>query len=131
MDTSAADRRLRRTDRGVTSVQFLLAATLGLLLFVGMLNLVVVQYGRGAIQSALEQGVRAASIDGDLDVCRERVGSVVGQLLGGRLSDGLEFDCFANGRLVTASASVTFNSWTPLTPDFEVWLTAEAAVEPS
>lgn len=129
MDTHTADRRLTRSDGGVTSLQFLLAAALGLLLFIGMANLVVVQYGRGALQSALEQGVRAGSIEGDVEVCLERIATVAGQLLGGRLSDGLEVDCVTSGRLVVASASVTFPSWTPLTPDFGVRLSANAVIE--
>ena len=49
MDPLSVDRRLN--DRGITSVQFLLASGLGMLLFLALANLVVVQYGRGALRS--------------------------------------------------------------------------------
>ncbi|HEX6222571.1 MAG TPA: hypothetical protein VF115_15875 [Acidimicrobiia bacterium] len=126
MDTGAAARGL---DRGVTSVQFVLASALALILFLALANLVVVQYGRGAIRSALEQGARAGSVGG-LSVCEDTARAVVGDLLGGRMSDDLWLSCAADGGVVVASASVTFESWTPLTPDFVFSLTSRAVSEP-
>lgn len=117
-------------DRGVSSVQFILASALGLFLFVALANLVVVQYGRGALQSALEQGARAGSVRGDPSACEEKAGDVVGQLLGGRMSDGLAVSCRVFGTTVLASGSAVFPSWTPLASDFNVELTSEAVIEP-
>jgi hypothetical protein len=105
------------------------AAALGMLLFLVLANLVVVQYGRGAIRSALEQGVRAGSVGG-MARCEQTVESVVGDLLGGRMSDGLTFECYLVGDVVVAEATVVFRSWTALTPDFEVALSSRAVVEP-
>ena len=45
VDPLTADRRLN--ERGISSIQFLLASGLGMLLFLALANLVVVQYGRG------------------------------------------------------------------------------------
>ena len=117
-------------DRGVTSIQFLLASALGLLLFVGLINLVVVQYGRGALQSAVEQGVRAGTLTGDPGDCESRINSVVSQLLAGRMSDDLVARCSSTDGLIYASASATFDSWTPLSGDFQVELTSQALIEP-
>lgn len=116
-------------DRGVSSVQFVLASALVLFLFVALANLVVVQYGRGAIRSALEQGARAGSIGG-IAVCEETAHSVVDDLLGGRMSKDLTLSCSTEGAVVAASASVTFESWTPLTPDFSFSLTGRSVDEP-
>ena len=55
---------------------------------------------------------------------------VVDDLLGGRMSDGLNITCTANGSEVSASARGVFESWTPLTPDFEFSLTSRAVAEP-
>lgn len=107
----------------------MVAAALGMLLFLVLANLVVVQYGRGAIRSALEQGARAGSVGG-VPTCEQTVESVVADLLGGRMSDGLTFGCSLVGGLVVADATVVFRSWTPLTPDFEVELVSRAVVEP-
>lgn len=117
-------------DRGVTSVQFLLASALGLVLFLMLANVVVVQYGRGAVRSALEQGARAGSLEGDPAVCQARAVEVLDQLLGGRMSDGLVLECAPSGNVMTASASAVFQSWIPLLPDFPVDLSSEALIEP-
>lgn len=127
MDTDTADRQL--AERGFSSVQFILASGLALVLFMTFANLVVVQYGRGAIQSALNQGARAGSLTGSVEECEATAAKVVGQLLGGRLGDGVKVACASSARLVVASGSATFESWTPLTPDFTVSLVGHAVIE--
>lgn len=116
-------------DRGVSSVQFVLAAALALILFLALANLVVVQYGKGAIRSALEQGARAGTTAG-LSVCEDTAGRVVEDLLGGRMSDGLVLGCSISSGSMVASASAVFESWTPLTPDFSFSLSSSAVIEP-
>jgi hypothetical protein len=118
------------SEAGVSSAQFVLGAALALLLFVSLANLVVVQYGRGAIRSALEQGVRAGSVTRSEAVCEATARGVADQLLSGRLSDRLEVRCVSNVGGITASARAVFESWTVLTPDFEVELATEAFLEP-
>lgn len=116
-------------DRGVSSVQFLLASILALALFVVFANVVVVQYGRGAVRSALEQGARAGSLTGEPIACVDKAEEVLGQLLGGRMSDGLVVRCVSSRNVMTASASTVFESWTPLTPDFVIEISSEALME--
>jgi len=116
-------------DRGVSSVQFVLASALALVLFLALANLVVVQYGKGAIRSALEQGARAGSTAGP-SVCEDTAGRVVEDLLGGRMSDGLVLNCSISSGSMVASASAVFESWTPLTPDFAFSLSSSAVIEP-
>lgn len=127
MDSGTAPRRL--ADRGVSSVQFVLASALALLLFLVLANLVVVQYGRGAIRSALEQGARAGSVGGVVS-CEATARAVIQDLLGGRMSDSLVLSCAAGAAGVSASAEGSFESWTPLTPDFRVSLSSTAVEEP-
>jgi hypothetical protein len=117
-------------EAGVSSAQFVLGAALALILFVSLANLVVVQYGRGAIRSALEQGARAGSVTRSEAICETTARGVTAQLLGGRMSDGLEVRCVSGFDGMTASARVVFESWTLLTPDFEIELAAEAFLEP-
>ena len=127
MDSHRADRRL--SERGVTSVQFLLASGLGLVLFLALANLVVVQYGRGAIRSALDQGARVGAVSASAGDCQQRIGDVLGQLLGGRMGDGVAATCEVGGSVVTASGRAVFVSWTPFAPDFVVEMTAQATRE--
>ena len=128
MDKDVVDRRLN--ERGVSSVQFLLASVLALLLFVAFANLIAGQYGRGAMRSALEQGARAGAVVGSTSDCESTVDEVIGQLLGGSMSESLVVDCSTSGALMVASASAVFESWSPLTPDFSIDLSAEAFIEP-
>lgn len=116
-------------DRGISSVQFLLSSALGLLMFLILANLVVVQYGRGAIRSALEQGARAGALTEDATECVARAEEVIGQLLGGRMSDGLDLECTASGSAMVASGTGSFESWTPMIPDFEIAIRSEAVLE--
>lgn len=127
MDPDAAARRLG--DRGVSSAQFVLASALSLLLFVALANLVVIQYGRGAVRSALEQGARAGSVGG-VDACRDVTAGVLDDLLGGRMSDGVVISCDLVGTTIQAAASASFETWAPLMPDYEFSMTSEAVVEP-
>jgi hypothetical protein len=127
VDSGTAARRL--DESGVSSVQFVLASTLALVLFLALANLVVVQYGRGAVRSALEQGARAGTVAGP-SACQRTAEMVVEDLLGGRMSDGLAISCVVNGMEVVASSRGSFQSWTPLTPDFDVSMTSSAVLEP-
>ncbi|HUG09081.1 MAG TPA: hypothetical protein VMP13_09345 [Acidimicrobiia bacterium] len=127
MDSRPTHRRI--ADRGVSSVQFVLASAFALILFLALANLVVVQYGKGAVRSALEQGARAGSTGG-VAACEDTVRLVMDDLLGGRMSDGLVSDCAMSDGSIVASASAVFESWTPLTPDFTFSLSSSAVVEP-
>jgi hypothetical protein len=127
VDSSRVARGL--SDQGVTSVQFLLASALGLLMFLTLANLVVVQYGRGAVRSALEQGARVGAVTGSVGECEDRFDRVLGELLGGRMGEGVVPACVIGGGVVTVRAVGRFASWTPLTPDFSFDLQARATSE--
>jgi hypothetical protein len=127
VDSHRVDRGL--SDRGISSVQFLLASGLGLVLFLALANLVVVQYGRGAIRSALDQGARVGAVSSSTTECQQRVSDVLGQLLGGRMGDSVTTSCEVGPASVTASGSAVFVSWTPFAPDFVVEMSAVATRE--
>jgi hypothetical protein len=98
-------------------------------LFLALANLVVIQYGRGALRSAVEQGARAGSVGG-VAVCEARGREVIADLIGGRMSDGAVLTCVLDGTDVVASASATFDSWTPLMADFDFTTSARSVGEP-
>lgn len=127
MDPDPAPGRL--DERGVGTIQFVLASALAMVLFLALANLVVVQYGRGALRSAVEQGARAGSVGG-VAVCEVRGREVIADLIGGQMSDGAVLTCALDGIDVVASVSATFDSWTPLTPDFVFTASARSVGEP-
>lgn len=116
-------------ERGVGTIQFVLASALAMVLFLALANLVVVQYGRGALRSAVEQGARAGSVGG-VAMCETRGREVIADLIGGRMSDDATLTCALDETDVVASISVTFQSWTPLTPDFSFTTSARSVGEP-
>lgn len=128
MDPQLPDRRLK--DKGISSVQFLLASGLALVLFVAFINIVAIQYGRGALRSALEQGTRSGALTGSVEMCVDKGVDVAGQLLGGRMSDDLVVTCAVAGGSMVANASVTFESWSPFMADVPIEMSARAVVEP-
>ena len=128
MGESTAARRL--SDRGVSSIQFLLASALGLLLFLILANLVVVQYGRGAVRSALDQGARVGAVTGSELACEAKVAEVLDQLLGGTMGQAVNSGCTVGGVSVEAQAEGTFSSWVPVFGDFYIDLRVQAALEP-
>lgn len=127
MDTHSTARGL--SDKGVTSVQFLLASGLVLLLFLALANLVVVQYGRGAIRSALDQGARVGAVSSSPADCLQRVEEVLSQLLGGRMGDDVAISCDVGTEAVSATGVARFLSWTPFAPDFHIEMTSMATRE--
>lgn len=127
MDSGRTTRRLN--DSGLGSLQFVLASGLGLILFVLLANLVVVQYGRGALRSALDQGARVAAVTGSTAECESRVNSVLAELLGGRMGDEVTIDCEIDDALVVAQGIAIFQAWVPSVPGFLVEIRAEATLE--
>jgi hypothetical protein len=99
-------------------------------MFVALANVVVVQYARGSLRSALDQGVRAGAVHRATSACEERIEVVLADLLAGRVGDTVDYQCSVVGGLMTATASAIVQSWTPLTGDFSLALTAQAAMEP-
>ncbi len=128
MDPRIPNRRLN--ERGLSSVQFVLASGLALIFFVALANIVVVQYAKGSMRSALDQGVRAGAVTGSVVDCERRVAEVFNSLLSGSIGDTIAYECRVEGVLMTATASLTVDSWTPFTADFDVELEATATREP-
>ena len=128
MDKGIAARRV--TDSGVTSVQFLLASAMALYLFVALVNLVALQYGRGALRSAIEQAARAGALSGSTGHCVSVGFDVLHQLLGGRMVESVDIRCSLDGQRLLAETVAVFEPWTPLMPEMTVELEADGVVEP-
>lgn len=104
-----------RRERGFISVEYMMAVAFTLLFLVMMTNLVVVQYGRGVVRAAVDEGARAgALVDNSLDRCNERATSMLDNISGiGKAND---VRCIIEGDQVEARASVQFAAWLPGIP---------------
>jgi hypothetical protein len=106
----------RGCERGFVTIQYLLAIGLSLIALVWMTNFIVIQYARGVVRGALDEGVRAGSRAraSELD-CEQRARAVLADLLRGPMGDEVSApDCRIDpsGR-VEASAKATFTTWLP------------------
>jgi hypothetical protein len=119
-----------REDAGFTTIQFVVATGLSLLLFVAMANLVVFLYARGAVRAAVDEAARAgARADATVDECRTRARSTLDGLVGGRLGSQVRVRCEATPDVVRVRADVHLNAWLPGVPDWTFTLVGRATKE--
>jgi hypothetical protein len=115
----------------MTTVQYVVATALSLVVFVTMSNFVVDLYARGVVRSALDEGARAgAPIDASVGACAQRSEEVVANLLGGALGRSVHLSCNTTAGTVIAHADVRFAGWIPLlVPDWTFTLEGTANKE--
>ena len=79
--------RSRRNERGFTSIEWLVAVAFSMIVMVVIINLIAVQYGRGVIRAAADEGARSgARVDIDqIRACQEREQNVLDSL--GRMAE--------------------------------------------
>jgi hypothetical protein len=120
----------RRADRGAATIAVVLGLFVLMLAFVGLANFVVFQYGRGALQTAVEQAARAGSrASADLEDCERRGDEALDAVLGGSLRGGATVSCSQRGDQVVARTSARFEPWLAVFPAADVDVSATARKE--
>lgn len=123
------NRRQRRDDRGTTTAA-VAAIGLAIVALLVLTNVLVYQYGRGAVRSAVDQAARAGSrASGSEAACEQRAQQALDALVGGPLGDDITITCSDDGTHVTASATGTFHGWLDLVPDWTWSIEATVAKE--
>ena len=120
-----------RPERGFTTIQYVVATGLSLLLFVLTANVLVDLYARGAVRDGLDEGVHAAVPAGaSVQQCVARTREVVASIAGGSVLQVRSLRCSRDGDRVVARAAFTLRSWLPMVvPDWHVQLQATATIE--
>jgi hypothetical protein len=118
-------------DAGFTTIQYVFATAVTLLILLLLANLLVDLYARGAVREALDEGVRAAvPVDAPPDACERRSRDALDGLLRGPIGDGVVVTCSASAQRVRAHADVTVRSWLPaLVPAWRFRVDASARRE--
>jgi hypothetical protein len=123
-------------ERGFATVEYLAAVALSLLFLVLIINFLVVQYARGVLRAAVDEGVRDASryFEGEDTVavaarCEQRGQEVLRNLLGGQMGRGLSIRCTVNETTVAASIDARFKAWLPGLPEWNASTDGHAARE--
>ncbi len=116
---------------GFATAEYVLAAGLALVFFTLLANLVVMQYGRGVLRAAADEGARrgAAYLVGDAAACEEAMRGVLDDLAGGPLISGVELDCVDAGSVVRARVGAVLRGWLPGVPDLVVRMESVATRE--
>src|SRR2546422_9212665 len=98
----------------MTTIQYVLATALSLLVFVALANLVVDLYARGVVRAAVDEGARAgAPIDAGAGDCEQRARDVVHSLLGGKLGSDVRVECHGEQSRMTAGVDVVLHGRIP------------------
>ena len=117
-------------DDGFTTAGFVVAAGFSMMFFVLLANLMAVQYGRGVVRVALDEGARHGARYGAADpACELRIREVLGGLLGGEMGSGVSYRCERDSSRTSATAQVVFPAWIPGIPEFRFQMAATAAAE--
>lgn len=121
-------------EAGFTSLQFAVMAFFTMVIFAAVVNLVAMQYQRGSVRVALDEGARlgasAAHSEGDC----ERVADAIlrgddSGLLRGTLGEGIEINCEIIGGEMVATAVGSSAWWIGGLSDLEFAMEGHAVVE--
>jgi hypothetical protein len=101
----------------MTTIQYVAAVALSLIVFVAMANFVVDVYARGVVRSAIDEGARAgAALDSSSADCERRVREVLADLLAEAAGRSVQVSCREIDRAMHARAGVVLPGWIPGVP---------------
>jgi hypothetical protein len=99
-------------------------------LFAGALNLVVDEYAKGALRTAVDESSQAgATAGGSVMACEAKAAQVRANLLPGPFGRGIVVDCSLQGDEMVASAVGTLPSLVPPVPPVHLSLLGFSVVE--
>lgn len=109
----------RRREGGYVTVEFVAVVAFSLLLLVMLANLIVIQYGRGVLRAAAEEGAQTGSrLFAGVVECELRASEVIAAGLGGPMGDGVAVSCTTGSGTIVATVTYSFEPWLPLVPVF-------------
>lgn len=119
---------------GFTSLQFAVVAFFSMVVFAAVLNLVAMQYQRGAVRFAVDEGARhgatAGFTEGDCEMLAEQILRNPGSgLLRGELGDTVTVQCAPEGTEMVATASGSSRWWFGRLPDIPFTIIGRAVIE--
>ena len=123
-----------RSESAFTSLQFAVMAFFTMLVFAAAVNLVAMQYQRGAVRVAVDEGARlGASVGHSTDDCERLADAILRDggsgLLRGSLGSGIDIRCDLRGDHVVATAVGSAEWWIGGLPDIDFTVEGRAIVE--
>lgn len=118
-------------DRGSITISTLFGILVVTVIVVGVLNVLVFQFGRATVRNALDEGVRIgarAAPGTEAAVCEQVARDTIDQLAAG-LGAGVTVTCANLGTSLQATATVHFEGWLTSISDHNSTMQAAAALE--
>jgi Flp pilus assembly protein TadG len=110
------DDRCRTDDAGMTTVTYVMATALSLIVVLFAIQAIVMSYTKAAVRQALAEGARAGVVETQLDaaqqVCEQRMEAVLEHVVAASLRAVVHDSCAADASGITASATIDFRGWT-------------------
>ncbi|MGZ8754559.1 MAG: hypothetical protein ACXW15_05175 [Acidimicrobiia bacterium] len=121
-------------EAGFTSLQFAVMAFFTMVIFAAVVNLVAMQYQRGSVRVALDEGARLGASAAHSEADCERVADSIlrgddSGLLRGTLGEGIEINCEIIGGEMVATAVGSSAWWIGGLSDLEFAMEGHAVVE--
>ncbi|MGH9025652.1 MAG: hypothetical protein ACRDWD_05965 [Acidimicrobiia bacterium] len=114
----------------MTTIQFVAAAGLALVVFVLLANFVVFVYARGVVRAAVDEGARRGGrLGASTAECEARAQDIVDDLLGGRMGDDVTVSCSTSAGIVVARGRARLHGWLPAVPDWTFTLEGRSVQE--
>jgi len=111
-------RRLRhhQDESAFISVEIMVATAFSILFLVMMTNFVVIQFARGVVRAAADEGARAGArvVTDPIASCNNRAHSVIDG--SGKMVAGTQITCAIVGDQIQATALAKFQPWMPGIP---------------
>ncbi len=122
------------SESGFTSLQFAVMAFFAMLVFAAAVNLVAMQYQRGAVRLAVDEAARRGASAGHTEAdCEQLADSILradgSGLLRGALGSGIEITCALLGEDMVATAVGSSEWWIGGLPDIDFVVRGQAIVE--
>lgn len=122
----------RASEAGNAGIVTAAAVAFALVVFMVALNLVVDEYGAGALRTVLDEASRAGSLQGapggPVAACQDKASQVMGGLLAGPFARDVRITCALDAGTVTASADGSFPAWLGVIPADRIRLASSAVV---
>lgn len=115
---------------GFTVVLGAIGIAILLLIFAGTANLVLDEYAKGALRTAVDEAAQAgATAGGSITACETEAAQVRSNLVRGPFSAGVSITCAADGTLMVAVAKGALPSLLPPVPSLHVSVTGVSVIE--
>ena len=119
-----------RDERGSTIVLGALGIAILLIIFVGGANLVLDEYAKGAVRTAVDEAAQAgATAGGSVAACETEAEQVRGNLIRGEYGADVTITCQVASGLMLATASGDLPSLVPPVPRVHVSVTGVSVIE--